>query len=393
VQIRGPRPGDGAAIASLWRELWELHEDWGGYPGSKLDADYLHVAARIDREAHERDGDPVAGRHIHLVAWLDGELVGQVEGWLERYGVRALATCEVRSLVVHAKARGKQVGRSLLETLERVATSLAGPTFLAAEVLHKNPWASFYAKLGYRAFQQHLGFDASSLINGKFAKIKPRSPTTRVRAAVPEDALSLARFDVHFAQLRHARGDRRFDRARAIDATLLDAIRQHLAEHQPARPGASKGLAASSDNVSSKTHTKEAAPLTMELVLEDADRRPLGSASMMISTLEPPFQRRKRGVVGRVCLLPHLSEAEVASAAEALLLHTAPIFRHNGAPTFEVVDLSTQSDNLIEALHRLGGTSWSNVVGKSSPAELLSPPSPQPTHSRAVGFLPPGRDK
>jgi GNAT superfamily N-acetyltransferase len=383
VQIRGPRPGDGAAIARLWRELWDLHESWGGYPGSKLDADYLHVAARIDREARDRDGDPVAGRHIHLVAWLDGQLVGQVEGWLERYGMRAPATCEVRSLVVDAKARGQQVGRSLLETLERVATSLAGPTFLAAEVLHQNPWAPFYAKLGYRVFQQHIGFDASSFTKGQFAKKQGANPT-RVRAAVPEDALSLARFDVHFAELRHARGDQRFDRARAIDATLLDAIRQHLEDQKPARPGATIGLKAPSDIASSKTNNKEAAPLALELVLEDADLRPLGSASMMISTLEPPFQRRKRGVLGRVSLLPHLSEAEVTSAAETLLLHTAPIFRHNGAPTFEIVDLSPQSDNLIEALHRLGGTSWSNVVGKSS----------HPMRSHVVGFSPQqGRNK
>ncbi len=35
VSARAPLPGEGDAIAALWRELWDAHEAWGGYPGSR----------------------------------------------------------------------------------------------------------------------------------------------------------------------------------------------------------------------------------------------------------------------------------------------------------------------------------------------------------------------
>ena len=40
VRTRTPVAGEGEAIASLWRELWDAHEQWGGYPGSRSPAVY-----------------------------------------------------------------------------------------------------------------------------------------------------------------------------------------------------------------------------------------------------------------------------------------------------------------------------------------------------------------
>lgn len=31
VSVRATIPGEGIAVAALWRELWEAHEAWGGY--------------------------------------------------------------------------------------------------------------------------------------------------------------------------------------------------------------------------------------------------------------------------------------------------------------------------------------------------------------------------
>src|SRR6185312_8385280 len=101
-RVRPPAPGEGIAIAALWRELWDAHQEWGGYPGSSDEEVYARVAARLDDDARVRAGRPVLGSHAHFVADLDGVPCGQVEGWIERqgWGTSAPLTCEVRSLVV-----------------------------------------------------------------------------------------------------------------------------------------------------------------------------------------------------------------------------------------------------------------------------------------------------
>ena len=35
IGVRGANPEEGPAIAGLWRELWDAHEDWGGYAGTR----------------------------------------------------------------------------------------------------------------------------------------------------------------------------------------------------------------------------------------------------------------------------------------------------------------------------------------------------------------------
>src|SRR5579864_7405983 len=90
-RVRAPIPGDGVAIAALWRELWDAHQAWGGYPGSRDGAVYARLAARLDDDARVRAGRVVLGCHAHLVAEFGGGLCGQVEGWLERRGSGPLA--------------------------------------------------------------------------------------------------------------------------------------------------------------------------------------------------------------------------------------------------------------------------------------------------------------
>src|SRR6516165_2949654 len=153
IVVRAALPGEGTAIAALWRELWDAHETWGGYPGSRDARVYAQLAQRLDEDARARAGQPILGRHVHLVADLAGSPCGQVEGWFERHGIDPATpyTCEVRSLVVATWARQLGAGRALLEALAAAARSLArgAPCLLAAEVLEPNPAQAFYTRIGY----------------------------------------------------------------------------------------------------------------------------------------------------------------------------------------------------------------------------------------------------
>ncbi|MDP9033270.1 MAG: hypothetical protein M3O50_00560 [Myxococcota bacterium] len=98
VSVRAAEPGEGGAIAALWRELWDAHEEWGGYRGSRDGRVYAQLARRLDDDARVRAGHPILGRHIHLIADWNGTPCGQVEGWFERHGIDTETpfTCEVR---------------------------------------------------------------------------------------------------------------------------------------------------------------------------------------------------------------------------------------------------------------------------------------------------------
>ncbi|HEX3345875.1 MAG TPA: GNAT family N-acetyltransferase, partial [Polyangiaceae bacterium] len=125
VVVRAAFPGEGTAIAALWRQLWDAHEAWGGYPGSRDPRVYAQLAHRLDDDVRVRGGHPILGRHIHLVADLDGTPCGQVEGWFDRQGVESPYTCEVRSLIVTERVRGLGAGRALLDALGGAARSLS----------------------------------------------------------------------------------------------------------------------------------------------------------------------------------------------------------------------------------------------------------------------------
>src|SRR5260370_25256028 len=102
VVVRAARPGEGRAIAGLWRELWDAHEEWGGYASSRDPRVYAQLATRLEEDARVRAGQAVLGRHTHLVAAVNGSVACQVEGWFERHGLHEPTpfTCEGRSLIL-----------------------------------------------------------------------------------------------------------------------------------------------------------------------------------------------------------------------------------------------------------------------------------------------------
>ncbi len=351
VNVRAARSGEGQAIAALWRELWDAHEGWGGYPGCHDAAVYERLGVRLDEDARIRGGQPVLGRHLHLIAVVDGGVAGQVEGWMERHGVdpqQTPYTCEVRSLIVSSWARGVGVGRALLDGLTEAAGALVreGTVVLGAEVLEPNPAQAFYAKLGYSPVSWSLRTPSrpgAAAVVPAASRPDPRSGETfAARTAEPRDALALCILDATLAARRRAQGDLRYDRPRAVDAASVGAIAAHLAEQ-------SEG-AQSSPVVPS------------ELVTVDAQGRVRASATFAISNLDPPFLAGRRAVLGRFATDPALDAAPLVAPLIALGQRLAD---QAGARTVELTELSLPGTPLYQAAAASGGMPWSRIVTKS----------------------------
>jgi GNAT superfamily N-acetyltransferase len=338
VFVRAAMHGEGGEIALLWRELWEAHERWGGYASSKDERVYSHLAGRLDEDARIRSGQPVLGRHVHLVAVVQGNVAGQVEGWFERHGSEASTpfTCEVRSLIVGERKRGLGVGRALLDALARTSFDLARrqPSVLAAEVLEPNPAHAFYAKVGYRPVAW-----STRILTAK----EPRWPSSYIaRVAEPRDALALAMLESMLSGRRRQLGDLRFDRPRSIDATFVGAIAAHLGRRfrDPGEP--------------------------VELVVTDPNGDVRGSASMVIAPLDPPFVPTKRGILGRFALDPARDPLPMAAPLVALACRLAIA---GEAPTIELTDLTPPGSGLHDAALALGARPWSRIVTQLVPDE------------------------
>ena len=329
--VRAARAGEGAAIALLWRELWDAHERWGGYPGSRDPRVYAHLAARLEEDARMRAGHPTLGRHVHLVAEHEGKLCGQVEGWLDHHGTESSTpqSCDVRSLIVGEAARRAGVGRELLSGLAVAARRRHGDSVLVAEVLEPNPAHAFYARVGYVpvAYATRLAVTAGARTSGD-----ARGGALVARRAVPADALPLACLESTLAARRRAAGDTRFDRPRAIDATLLAAIAAHLAE------------SAARD------------PSTLVVVDSGVVR---GSASFAVHALEPPFLPARRALLGRVALDPASSAQPLFAPLAALACQLA---LSDGASHLEITDLSAPTTELYRAALAVGASPWSRIV-------------------------------
>ena len=335
VVVRGARPGEGRAVAALWRELWDAHEAWGGYPGSRDPRVYAQLATRLDEDARVRAGHPILGRHIHLVADLDGVPCGQVEGWFERHGLDATTpfTCEVRSLIVRENARGLGVGRALLDALAEAGRLLAhhAPCVLAAEVLEPNPAHAFYERIGFAPIAWCVRIDA-----GRAAHLAASAS----RVAVPQDALALARLEATLAARRRAAGDPRFDRPRAIDATLVGSIAAHLASE----PGSSLRD-----------------PTT--LVALDPQGSVRAAAGFSVHTLEPPFVPMRRALIGRFVIDPAFSARRFLPPLVALGCRLALA---RAAPHVELTDLSGPGTELYTDALATGANPWSRLVARAA---------------------------
>jgi GNAT superfamily N-acetyltransferase len=333
VVVRAAQPGEGRAIAGLWRELWDAHEQWGGYRASHDVRVYAQLAERLEEDARVRGGQAVLGRHVHLIATYKGTVAGQVEGWFERHGTDETTpyTCEVRSLIVSAPMRGSGAGRALLESLAHVVHRLAraAPVVLAAEVLEPNPAHAFYAKVGY----------APVAWTARVASASHASATSGylARLAEPRDALAVAVLEAALATRRRRAGDLRFDRPRSVDATLVGAIAAHLGR---AYGGADP----------------------TELVVCDHQGNVRGSASFAVGSLDPPFVPSKRAVVGRFAVDPALDPEPLVAPLVAFGQRLAA---QRGAPTVELTDLSPPATPIHDAALACGGRPWSRIVTKA----------------------------
>ena len=331
MNVRGANPEEGHTIAGLWRELWDAHEAWGGYPGARDTRVYEQLAHRLSDDARVRGGQPVLGRHVHLVAVAEEGVVGQVEGWFERHGVDEATpfTCEVRSLIVSSRARSRGAGRALLEGLAGVARQLSrgAPVVLAAEVLEPNPAHAFYANVGYTP----VSWTARVLTEGSLEPAAFEPYTARI--ATPNDALPVALLDPALAARRRSQGDIRFDRPRAVDATFVGALAAHLA-----RPNASD---------------------QSELVAVDAGGMVRASASLTVMSLDPPFLPARRGLLGRFAVDPALDPRPLVAVLIRLGRRLALV---RGASTLELTDLDAPGHAIHEGARLVGAAPWSRIV-------------------------------
>jgi GNAT superfamily N-acetyltransferase len=344
VSVRSTIPGEGAAIAALWRELWLALEAWGGYPGSRDPAVYAELGRLLDANARARAGHPVHGRHVHLVADVGGTPVGQVEGWIERHGVdpTTALTCEVRSLIVTERARELGVGRILMRALAASARIVAkgSPCVLAAEVLEPNPARQFYERLGYGVIGHSARVEAAK--GARMIIDWPGCPVARV--ALSSDASAIARLDGMLAARRRAAGDVRFDPPRGASAQAIgtDAVLN------PTDAGAASDAAGKPTNPA---------------VLVSIDDRGVvrGGAFFVMQTLELPFLPMRRAFVGRFALDPVCTVEPTMVSLVALACRLAVV---EGARYVEVADLSPPGTELYEAARVAAAAPWSRTLTK-----------------------------
>jgi GNAT superfamily N-acetyltransferase len=338
VSVRGAHPGEGRAIAALWRELWDAHEQWGGYRASHDPRVYDDLAGRLDEDARVRCSHPVLGRHVHLVASSGGAIAGQVEGWFERHGVETTTpyTCEVRSLIVASRERKEGAGRALLDALATTALGLArgGHVVLAAEVLQPNPAHVFYEKVGYAPVSWATRISASPVV-----QVPPSSAGFSARVAQAKDALAVAVLEASLAARRRSLGDLRYDRPRAVDATFVNAIAGHLGT------------------------TPQGPQDPVEVVASDRHGNVRASASFAVGTLEVPFVPSRRAVMGRFAVDPALDPRPLILPMVALAKRLAA---QRSAPFIELTDLTPPGTPVYQATIDAGADPWSRIYCKES---------------------------
>jgi GNAT superfamily N-acetyltransferase len=360
--VRAAVPGEGVAIANLWRELWEASEAWGGYPGSHDPRTYAELGQRIDASLRLRAGQTVSGRDIHLVADIAGLPCGQVEGVVDRHGVAPATpfSCEVRSLIVTDTARGRGAGRALLGALAAATMTVTGgaPCVLTAEVLESNPALAFYEHEGYVPIGHCARIRASS--GASLTCELPGHPTARF--ALPPDALSVARLDGVLAARLRAAGDLRMDNPAAAHGILSELARIGSEVRRGCTPpefagGIRLGPLASHF----RAHRDGRPPNAVTLVSVDGSGSVLGAALFAVQTLEPPFVPMCRAGVGRVALFP---ASPIGPTVTSLVALASRLALDRGAPYVEVSDLPAPGTELYDVVRAVGAAPWSRVVAR-----------------------------
>jgi GNAT superfamily N-acetyltransferase len=362
VVVRAAVPGEGIAIASLWRELWEASKAWGGYPASHDSRTYAELGQRIDASLGLRTGQTVSSRDIHLVADIGGLPCGQVEGVVDRHGADPATpfSCDVRSLIVTRAARGKGAGRALLGALANAAMTVTGgtPCVLTAEVLESNPALAFYEREGFAP----IGHCARVQASWGASLCGESTGHTGARIALPPDALSVARLDGVLAARLRAAGDLRVDDP-ATTLGILNELGRIGSENRhgcnpPKITGGSRlGPLASHF----RAHQDGRVPNVVTLVSVDGRRSVLGAALFAIQPLEPPFVPMCRAGVGRVALFP---ASPIGPAVTSLVALASRLALDRGAPYLEISDLPAPGTELYDGAMAVGAAPWSRVVAR-----------------------------
>lgn len=133
TSIRAAAPADAAALAALLGEL--------GYPATAEE-----VAARLTRLREPHD--------VVLVTLEEG---GAVRGLLGLHRLTTLhaaaPACYITALVVAAAARGRGIGRALLDAAESWARRAGCSRIVVTSAEHRAAAHAFYERAGY----QHTG--------------------------------------------------------------------------------------------------------------------------------------------------------------------------------------------------------------------------------------------
>jgi hypothetical protein len=262
-----------------------------------------------------------------------------VEGWIERYGCHpsTASTCEVRSLVVAPRARGRGVGAALLDALSRVAQkAVQGRCVLAAEVLAANPANRFYDHMGYRPVAWSARVDSALPALAVQAGAAASASGFAARMAASRDRGAVAYLENVLAARRALAHDARFDSPLTVDAGALALLALKL-------------------DAGSETSQRD--PVTLVCVDGEGDVR--GIASFALQPLEPPFERGMRALAGRLSVA---GPADAQPAMAALVSLACRMALSHGAPCVELTDLPAPGTELYEAALALGARPWSRVV-------------------------------
>jgi GNAT superfamily N-acetyltransferase len=127
--VRPATPDDAAAIAPLLTEL--------GYPASAED-----VARRLDALA----GEDATGVWL---AELDGRVAGLVAIHASRLVTRDAPLCRIAAMVVGKAARGRGVGRALMEKVEQEASRWGCDRIEVTSAERRADAHAFYRSLGF----------------------------------------------------------------------------------------------------------------------------------------------------------------------------------------------------------------------------------------------------
>ncbi len=297
--VRAVDARDAGALVALHRELWVDHDLRGGMPAAREDAVWQSYGELLQSQIAHRDGrrTPAAsfeGKLGHFVVEHRGEVVGQVEVYLDRYGMspKTPHVAELRSLIVSPRARGLGLGAALVIEVARVVHQRAGRrTLVAAEVLARNEALRFYDRLGFRTLERLVA-----------VSVGPEK-TLAVEPVDLRDAEDLAFLDHDARQRRAEWGDPRFDPPIPPTPELVRMI----------EGGISQDLIQAA-NVD-PTRLRE------ELVAHDRRGRGVSAGHLMASILGVPFAPEARAEITRLASDPEdptAREGALSVVAEAL---------------------------------------------------------------------------